>query len=84
MSVLGTVGQLGCLQVFGILTTDPIANRTPMASQAAAGLFQYWGPAAQTRISGLPRVRKGAPRANAGRPIRLNRATRMRCRVQTH
>ena len=33
------VGQtvLGCPQVLGILTTDPIANRTPMASQAVAG-----------------------------------------------
>jgi len=61
VSVLGTVGQtvLGCPQVLGILTTDPIANRTPMASQAVAGLFRYWGPAAQTRTSGLPRVEQG-------------------------
>ena len=42
---------LGCPQVLGILTTDPIANRTPMASQAVAGLFQYWGPA-RAAISG--------------------------------
>src|SRR5260221_13567524 len=56
-----TVGQtvLGCPQVLGILTTDPLANRTPMASQAVAGLFRYWGPAAQTRTSGLPRVEQG-------------------------
>src|SRR6266481_5243840 len=52
----------------GILTKDPIANRTPMASQAVAGLFQYWSPAAQTRISVLPRVKQGPPLANAGRP----------------
>ena len=43
----------------GILTKDPIANRTPMASQAVAGLFQYWSPAAQTRISGLSGVMQG-------------------------
>ncbi len=65
MSVLGTVGQtvLGCPQVLGILTTDPIANRAPTASQAVAGLFQYWSPAAQTRISG--RQPDTAPRPKA-------------------
>jgi hypothetical protein len=59
--VLGTVGQtvLGCPQVLGILATDPIANRTPIASQTVAGLFQYWSPAVQTRTSGLPRVKRG-------------------------
>ena len=52
MSVLGTVGQtvLGGPQVLGILTTDPIANRTPMASQAVAGLIQYWGPTAANSV----------------------------------
>jgi hypothetical protein len=44
-------GVSGCPQVLEILTTDPIANRTPMASQAVAGLFQYWGPA-RAAISG--------------------------------
>jgi hypothetical protein len=46
VSVLGTVGQtvLGCPQVRGILTTDPIANRPPMASHAVAGLFPILGP----------------------------------------
>jgi len=44
-------GVGGCPQVFRILTTDPIANRTPMAGQAVAGLFQYRGPA-RAAISG--------------------------------
>src|SRR5216683_1908449 len=39
------------------------ANRTPMASQAVAGLFQYSGPAAQTRTSG--RQPDTAPRPKA-------------------
>ena len=43
--------SVAILKFLGILTTDPIANRTPMASQAVAGLSPYRG-LARAAISG--------------------------------
>jgi hypothetical protein len=73
VSVLGTVGQtvLGCPRGFGILTTDPIASRTPMASQAVARLFQYWGPAAKRAPAAFLESAKGRPAPMPGGPIRF-------------
>jgi len=38
--------SVAVLKFLGILTTDPIANRTPMAAQAVAGLSNTGAPRA--------------------------------------